>query len=323
MLPSALVRRVLVLAVLMGNGCLRAQPYPCSDDAQCVTRSGEHGRCDEGFCSFAGSTGTLSTSTTSTSTSTSTSSTSSTTTQAGDTTGEDSTTSFASSSSSSSGDSDMPQPLSWWPLDETMGTLAQDAGPEMAHALVQGGEQPNWVPGRIGGALELDGTNDLVQVGKSTAHTLDEAFTLAAWIYVIAPSPTPHPSIIDKGNNYRLRLETTTTRASVAFRDEESPAANTSGNVTCAAEEDLPLEEWHHIAATYSVADAWLRVYVDGALAQECDAMGGQLEPHMEDPVRLGYWAGGGGAWFNGRIDDVRIYDIVLTQEQIQTLADM
>ena len=49
-----------------------------------------------------------------------------------------------------------------WTFDEGQGTTAYDSSGNDHHGTLQG--DPQWVTGYIGGALELDGTDDYVEV---------------------------------------------------------------------------------------------------------------------------------------------------------------
>jgi fibronectin type 3 domain-containing protein len=76
----------------------------------------------------------------------------------------------------------------------------------------------------------------------------------------------------------------------------------------------LPTDVWTHLAATYD--GAALRLYVNGAMAAS-KAVVGAL-PSTADPLRIG---GNGvwGEWFDGLIDEVRVYDRALTAAEIGT----
>jgi hypothetical protein len=217
----------------------------------------------------------------------------------------------------------MPDPIGWWAMeDDASPRVANDQGTGEVHGTLEG--NPEWVEGHIGGALALDGVDDYVRMGQSSVHDLEE-FSMAAWVLVRGPSPVAHPSILVKGQNYRLRLESTTTRPGAAFRDPDANEVNASGSITCGFDnEALPVDEWHHVAATYGLDDRTLRLWVDGAIACEITSTGGDGVPTTDPSVLyLGYWSGGEGAYFNGLLDDVRLYDVPLTEAQIQVLANM
>jgi len=65
-----------------------------------------------------------------------------------------------------------------WRLDETSGTIAHDASGNGHDGTLIG--DPKWVPGKIGGALDFDGEEDLVELGAF--DVIGSGITLAGWI---------------------------------------------------------------------------------------------------------------------------------------------
>ncbi len=77
------------------------------------------------------------------------------------------------------------------------------------------------------------------------------------------------------------------------------------------------LDTWIHFAAVYdSTSDSSeLKVYVDGVLSGQ-SARPGKIST-TTNPVEFGRW--GGGSYFVGIIDEAAIFNIALTEEDIQT----
>lgn len=65
-----------------------------------------------------------------------------------------------------------------WRLDETSGTVAHDASGNGHNGTLVG--DPMWAHGKIGGALDFDGNDDLVELGKF--DVVGPGITLAGWI---------------------------------------------------------------------------------------------------------------------------------------------
>src|SRR5262245_6526417 len=80
------------------------------------------------------------------------------------------------------------------------------------------------------------------------------------------------------------------------------------------ADSALVVNTWTHLAATYDGAE--LRFYVNGVLV-ESHAQTGTLAT-SSNPLQIGgdslY-----GQYFNGRIDEVRVYNTARTEAEIQT----
>ncbi|MFB9421176.1 LamG domain-containing protein, partial [Nonomuraea rubra] len=89
---------------------------------------------------------------------------------------------------------------------------------------------------------------------------------------------------------------------------------HTTGEVGTGGTASLPLNTWSHLAATYD--GTTLRLYVNGVLTSERTA-GGPIRTD-NGVLRIGgnsLW----GEYFNGLIDEVRIYNRALNAVQIQT----
>lgn len=68
-----------------------------------------------------------------------------------------------------------------WRLDETSGNIAYDSSGNGHDGTLQGDAQ--WTSGRIGGALDFDGSDDYVDIAYSPALSLNE-FTFSAWVNI-------------------------------------------------------------------------------------------------------------------------------------------
>jgi hypothetical protein len=78
----------------------------------------------------------------------------------------------------------------------------------------------------------------------------------------------------------------------------------------------LEVDQWNHLAVTFDGTTA--KFYFNGVLVQEGNFSFGN---DTEAPMQIGAATGGGGNPFNGALDEVRIYDIVLSEAEILTLA--
>jgi hypothetical protein len=86
------------------------------------------------------------------------------------------------------------------------------------------------------------------------------------------------------------------------------------------SESTITDDQWHHVGLVYDFDTLLRRLYVDGVkVAQDTDVSGG-----VGSSGGLYFGAEktlGAGTFFSGLIDDVRIYDHVLTAEEIAALA--
>lgn len=231
------------------------------------------------------------------------------------------TTTGAESSGDSSGGQNLhPDLLSWWQLDERNGDVAFDAGPLANAGLRSGGTE--WVPGQLDGGLSFDGIDGEVQIAPNDAYALTDAVTLAAWVYVVAPATVANPGFIYRDGSYELRLGGGTLNPEMFIRDPDSNEANAFGNVECPGPELVPMT-WTHVAGTYDVADRTLRLYLDGVEVCASTTTGGDgsLTSPPNADVYLGRRGVTDASYFNGILDDARIYSSALTPAEIAALA--
>jgi hypothetical protein len=185
-------------------------------------------------------------------------------------------------------------------------------------AVLEGG-LPQFVPGRLGTALEFDGQR-FVNAGLSPDVGYDDAFSFAVWI-----NPTAKDGVIlsrassgDQGEvGWGLYLEDGKLRFNMSTRVlDDGVAAETIA--------DVALGQWQHVVATYdgSKTPDGVQVYVDGRpqpLTPLNDLVGNRLSVRRF-PLRIGA-SGSEKPRFKGRLDDVRIYAGVLTATEARVMA--
>jgi hypothetical protein len=210
--------------------------------------------------------------------------------------------------------------IAHWKLDEEAGDTAHDSLGEYDGTL-QG--EPVWKPtsGQLSGALDFDGIDDYASI-PFVLNPGDISFSIITWIkggasgqVVISQADktmdTPIGSKTDPGSTW---LGTTSTDGSLRtglselyFGPLESESVVTDG-------------QWHHIGLVYDRTIMRRYLYVDGTevavdsdyvAVLSCDA---------------GLYIGAGQAldaasFFSGLIDDVRIYDVALSADEIAVLA--
>ncbi|MCK5407978.1 MAG: LamG domain-containing protein, partial [Candidatus Krumholzibacteria bacterium] len=142
--------------------------------------------------------------------------------------------------------------------------------------------------------------------------------TLSAWVYVASYQHDARIISKETGTSepfsiYSLILEDDVTSGLIEFRlglvgqDRIIVPANTS----------IALNQWTHVAATFD--GNYARIYIDGQL-DKTQLISGVFR-HNDNPVYIGasqFYA----RFFEGTIDDARIYDHALSSDQIFALYD-
>jgi hypothetical protein len=186
-----------------------------------------------------------------------------------------------------------------WRLDDGSGTITADSSGYGNDGTLQG--NPQWVTGMINGALEFDGTGDYVEVPDDESLHLWERFTLAAWIYQVESRSSRIIDKIGAGTANGPHLDT-----------HPGTKLRCCAGTCISTDTDHTLEEWHHVAVTFDEGD--VKLYVDGSIEGEGIAPSPLAGNNL--PLRIGADSDGQ-SLFHGLIDDVRVYNMALTEAEI------
>jgi len=205
-----------------------------------------------------------------------------------------------------------PSLVGWWRLDDGGGTTAIDSSGNGNDGALMG--DPQWALGRISGALLFDGTDDYVEVPHADILTVDNEVTVMAWINA-SQHEVPgagYQGIIAKGNGPRSYSLYTTAAGVMHF--STGPSGGFIGSTSSA---QVPLNEWVHVCA--QVINGGHQYYVNGEDGGSGGA--GATLPGTQDTgtVLIGRTQEGANRSFGGLIDDARVYNRGLSQEEIQS----
>lgn len=166
-------------------------------------------------------------------------------------------------------------------------------------------------------AYSFNGTGSHVTVASPSGTEPTDLLTIAAWVNTNS-IPDGTVVVVSQGDNYGLMIMTET---NVRFFKHVSGAWNgveTTG-------QDVVDGTWHHLAAVQDATG--MRIYIDGVeTAQNTDTA--PIVYDQATALEIGRYGNQGDSGsaenydFAGLMDDVRIYDIALTQAEIQALVD-
>ena len=204
--------------------------------------------------------------------------------------------------------------VGWWKLDESEGTVASDSSGNGHNATLHG--SPKWQPsaGKVRGAIALSGKGDYLEVADESAFDAASGVTVAAWIKPTALDK-PWQAIVAKGEGaWRIQRNNETNVLEFACTGLHIANGNEYGSLF--GNKAINPGEWHHIAGVYDGKK--MSLYVDGALDSSQEAWG----PIGADdnPVLIGENGQVPNRFWNGLIDEVRVYNFGLPEAQIQQL---
>ncbi len=196
-----------------------------------------------------------------------------------------------------------------WTFDEGEGDVARDVTGNGHDAAV---ENVDWVPSPRGHALRFDSKDDLARYGQVDTMNLSGDMTLAVWVKTDASvEPGTNRIIIgDTGvgieRNLNLRMD-----GYLRFEWADGTA-----NASLLAPAALLNGTWKHVAVVADCGRMLARMYVDGRQVAD---MAMPL-PISTAPVkeRLTGWFYNG--YFQGELDDIRLYSRALSEEEVGRL---
>ena len=193
-----------------------------------------------------------------------------------------------------------------WLFDEGSGTIAKDSSGHGYDADLRG--NPMWVQGKRGQALEFQGGSylEIRNSAENLAFGGAEPFSITAWV-----KNQGGGTIMGKFNGgiigaYILVIGGGGT---VEFHRETAPWSF-SGSRT------LPNNDFGHVAVTYDGTD--MKIYVNGEF--DTQQARGPQNTDTVTPVFIGARMTGGAPsnFFSGVLDEVALFNVALTEEQIR-----
>ncbi|MHA2253749.1 MAG: LamG-like jellyroll fold domain-containing protein, partial [Candidatus Kariarchaeaceae archaeon] len=222
--------------------------------------------------------------------------------------------------------------VSYWKLDDGSGLTAEDSIDANDGTLTNG---PSWVDGISGNAVEFDGTDDYVVIGDVLDNVFagpDKEFSVDFWVKINSfpngiPGKTVASWLIGKVGDSVIGPENQR-EFGVILRPDGSldfAWANLVGNWRVVrTSTPLTTGTWYHIAAVYDGSIDTnngldrVDIYVNGvAQSTYMAASPGTLSDIQDGNAKLSMGAavasnGDHGYWFDGLLDEVRIYSKAL-----------
>jgi len=177
-----------------------------------------------------------------------------------------------------------------------------------------------WIAGKKGGGVYFDGTDDYLNCGAGTSIDFSTGdFSVSFWFKPSATTSGAH--MIDKGtgsliDGYGVIIGDTNTTlvGAVSFMTDGSGSG--SGKTYVTGTTVLYINNWYYVAAIRNSGIKYL--YINGV-----NEKSGSDSREISDNSRPLYIAKAevdGSRWFNGIIDEVRIYNRALTENEIKLL---
>jgi hypothetical protein len=177
--------------------------------------------------------------------------------------------------------------------------------------------QPSLVDGRVGKAMEFDGNGDYIAFDPVTLESDSAAITGNFYVDDFEPDTDRADEVMFvKKENHRTHQFIGFGDGSVSFETN----VNNEGGGTINSDK-ITSGEWFNAALVFDKGTA--KLYVDGKYAGEVSLQNNdltidQIGYRMEDSEYQDGYPG----WYDGKIDDVRIYPYALNSEQVSQIMN-
>lgn len=173
----------------------------------------------------------------------------------------------------------------------------------------------------IASKIDFDGTDDYIDFGDN--HDFIGSFSLEAWVLEEVRRATStiiakRDAKIGAGNQRGYHLSLNNGKPNLTWYDNSGNAI-----INISSPYAMPTNSWHHIAATYDGTNA--NLYVDGILV--VGPVSATTPTNGTEKFLIGAMYDSSNAsvpknYFNGYIDEVRVWDVALTAQQIREMMN-
>ncbi|WP_299112588.1 LamG-like jellyroll fold domain-containing protein [uncultured Winogradskyella sp.] len=172
----------------------------------------------------------------------------------------------------------------------------------------------------VNATIDFDGADDYLS-GNSIINGLGEV-TLMAWIKIDpSNSGTSYNTILSEDSSCRLYVQSGNKIIFATKTGSSEPTILTTGD-------RIAYDEWHHITGVFSGSEGKQLLYIDGELVASnisTDRIGHSITTTSgwNGNFEVGRFSRNtpNQQYFNGEIDEVRVFNITLTDEQIQQMV--
>ena len=212
--------------------------------------------------------------------------------------------------------------IAHYPLDESEGTETANLIEGQPAGSYRGSGQPDWVPGVVGNAIRLDGLGAHLSCGQVFNPERTDAFSYGCWI--LNENENRYATVLSKMDSEKNLRGFDLFLVPEGHFEIHFKHHFPDNFLKVISVDPLPTGEWHHVAMVYdgSSTAAGTTLYIDGRpidTKSVTETLSGTIQNNV--PLRLGQRDAQ--YPFRGAIDDMRIYNRRLSDNEVQELYTM
>lgn len=205
--------------------------------------------------------------------------------------------------------------VAYYKLNEGSGTTAANFSTNFSGLNGTLTNGPTWLSSPVSffaNALQFDGSNDNVVIPKSVTSD----FTIEYWVSTTSTGPGASGTQWYGGNGIvDAEVPGGTNDFGTALTGSKLAFGIGNPDVTIHSVTDINTGAWFHVAVTWQQSSGAMRLYINGVL--EASGTGGTALRSAPSRITLGQLQTNI-QYFNGAIDELRIWNTVRSQAQIQ-----
>jgi PKD repeat protein len=208
--------------------------------------------------------------------------------------------------------------VGYWSFNEGSGTIINDQSDFGNDGIIYGARFTNGVSGK---GLSFQG-DDYAEVDDDDSLDISDVVTITGWINMHSLSTTQWHCICNKGDWF-LRIRNYGLWINVNGHVHSSFAESYDVDTTLKTSLNLITENrWYFIVSIIDCNKGRMKIYVDGVLEAQQNITTSMVP--NDDPLQFGRFKSQsyGVEYANGIIDEVRIYNRALTEEEIEYLYE-
>lgn len=201
--------------------------------------------------------------------------------------------------------------VGYWNFNEGTGSILHDVSGNGNNGTIYGAQ---WTPGISGDGLYFDGSNDYVEIPNNSNINFnqDNDYSYILWFKTSASVDGGFAQIIAK----RTSELSTSIFVQIYQNKIEVDTGTWPSDFLVRTPSEVNDDEWHHLAMSHTGSNSTFTVYYDGVNI-------GMAGPETINTSNSGNLYLGRdipeNRYYNGFIDEVKIYNKALNQQEIQT----
>ena len=201
--------------------------------------------------------------------------------------------------------------MGMWHFDHGKGGTVKDSSPNGNDGKIVDAER---VEGKEGMGIEFDGSNHVVIPASETMDDFLDGFTYLLWVKPLGNPSGPHVRLIERDwHNPNILIGPNDFYGSFLFNGGIDNSQVRGGT--------WEMEEWSFVALTHD--GKTLALYVDGEIVADLDVGEPTFTQNNDGgSIWLTRWKGGAGWDFTGVLDEVAIFNVALSEDDLGTIME-